>query len=77
MTLENELTRDGWQKQSTTDEPRLSELAEMYKDIGYDVHLEPFHPEEETGCTECMKLQADRYKTIYIRSQRPPAELGS
>jgi hypothetical protein len=69
MTLENELTRDGWQKQSTTDEPRLSELAEMYKDIGYDVHLEPFHPEEEPGCTECMKLQADRYKTIYIRKK--------
>ncbi len=67
MTLENELTRDGWQKQSTNDEPRLSELAEMYKDIGYDVHLEPFHAEEEPGCTECMKLQADRYKTIYIR----------
>ncbi len=67
MTLENELTRDGWQKQSTNDEPRLSELAEMYKDIGYDVHLEPFHPEEEPGCTECMKNQADRLKTIYIR----------
>ncbi len=77
MTLENELTRDGWQKQSTNDEPHLSELAEMYKDIGYDVHLEPFHPEEEPGCTECMKLQADQYKTIYIRSQRPPAERGS
>ena len=69
MTLENELTRDDWQKQSTNDEPRLSELAEMYKDIGYDVHLEPFHPEEEPGCTECMKLQADRYKTIYIRKK--------
>ncbi len=67
MTRENELTREGWQKQSTNDEPRLSELAEMYKDIGSDVHFEPFHPEEEPGCTECMKLQADRLKTIYIR----------
>ena len=70
MTRENELTREGWQKQSTNDEPRLSELAETYKDIGYDVHLEPFDPEEEPGCMECMKLQADRYKTIYIRNRR-------
>jgi hypothetical protein len=75
-TRENELTRDGWQKQSTNDEPRLSELAEMYKDIGYDVHLEPFHPEEEPGCTECMKLQADRYKTIYIRNRRNSDDNG-
>ena len=77
MTRENELTGKGWQKQSTYDEPRLSELAEAYREIGYAVHLEPFHPEEEPGCTECMKVQADRYKTIYIRSQRPPTERES
>jgi hypothetical protein len=69
MTREEELTGKGWQKQSTNDEPRLSELADMYQEIGYQVHLEPFHPEEEPGCTECMKLQADRYKTIYIRKK--------
>jgi hypothetical protein len=48
----------------------------VYKDIGYDVHLEPFHPEEEPGCTECMKLQADRYKTIYIRNRRNSDDNG-
>ncbi|UCH22207.1 MAG: hypothetical protein JSU83_02880 [Deltaproteobacteria bacterium] len=69
MTRKEELTGKGWQKQSTNDEPRLSELADMYQEIGYQVHLEPFHPEEEPGCTECMKLQADRYKTIYIRKK--------
>lgn len=69
MTREEELTGKGWQKQSTNDEPRLSELADMYQEIGYQVHLEPFHPEEEPGCTVCMKLQADRYKTIYIRKK--------
>ena len=61
------LTREGWQKQSTNDEPRLSELVEAYKEIGYEVHLEPFHPEDEPGCKECMKIQADQFKTIYIR----------
>ena len=64
-----ELKREGWQKQSTHDEPRLSELTELYKDIGYDVHLEPFHPEQEPGCTGCMTLETDRYKTIYIRKK--------
>ena len=44
MTREAELAREGWQKQTTYDEPRLSELVEMYEEIGYQVHLEPFDP---------------------------------
>lgn len=67
MTREEELIREGWQRQTTMDEPRLSEIAEAYEEIGFEVHLEPFHPEQETGCTECMKLNSERYKTIYTR----------
>ena len=71
MTREKELTCEGWEKQTTFDEPRLSELVEMYKEIGFEVHLEAFHPDEEPGCTECMKADPDRYKTIYTRKPRP------
>jgi hypothetical protein len=69
MTREAELTGQGWTRQTTFDEPRLSEIAEMYREIGFDVHLEPFHPEEEPGCTECMKAEPERYHTIYTRQQ--------
>jgi hypothetical protein len=69
LNSEKELNRKGWQKQSTNDEPRLSELVEAYKEIGYEVHLVPFHPEEEPGCNECMKNQADQFKTIYVRKK--------
>lgn len=69
MTREEELARQGWEKQSTNDEPRLSELVETYKEIGFEIHLEPFHPDEELGCTECMKISPDNYKTIYIRKK--------
>ena len=71
MTREEELARQGWEKQSTNDEPRLSELVETYKEIGFEIHLEPFHPDEEPGCTECMKISPDSYKTIYIRKKSP------
>lgn len=67
MTREEELVRDGWEKKTTFDDPRLSEIAKMYIEIGFEVHIEPFHPEEEPGCTECMKTDPDRYKTIYTR----------
>ena len=67
MSREQELIDKGWAKQPTYDEPRLSEMVEMYKEIGFEVHLEPFDPETEPGCAECMKIAPDRYKTIYAK----------
>ncbi|OQY60690.1 MAG: hypothetical protein B6245_00095 [Desulfobacteraceae bacterium 4572_88] len=67
MTRQESLLREGWKRQSTQDEPRLSELAEMYEELGFEVHLEPLHPEEEPGCTDCMKVSPEKYKTIYTR----------
>ena len=69
MTREEELTAEGWTKQSTTDEPRLSELKDMYEEIGFELHLEAFNPANEPGCSECMKLDPDRYKTIYTKQK--------
>jgi len=39
----------------------------MYKEIGFDVHLEPFDATNEEGCTDCMALDSDQFKTIYTR----------
>ena len=69
MTREEELAAQGWQRRATYDEPRLSEMVAMYKDIGLEVHLEPIHPEEEEGCTDCMQLMPDMYKTVYTRGK--------
>jgi hypothetical protein len=69
MTRQEELTRQGWQRQTTYDEPRLSEMAETYREIGLEVHLEPFDPAEENGCAECMAKMPQRYKTIYTRKK--------
>lgn len=68
-TRQEELALLGWQRQATYDEPRLSEMAAMYEEIGMEVHLEPFHPDEERGCTACMAQKPDQYKTIYTRKK--------
>lgn len=70
MTYEEKLKAEGWEKMSTLDEPRLSEAVEIYKEIGFEVHLEPFHPEEEKTCIECFKISPEKYKTIYTRKNR-------
>ena len=69
MTSEEELARHGWEKQITLDEPRLSDVVEMYEEIGFEVRLEPFNPDEETGCIACMKIASDKHKTIYTRKK--------
>ena len=67
LTPEEKLIKDGWQKQATYDDPRLSEMVEMYAEIGLEVHLEPFNVENESGCSGCMQLKPDLFKTLYTR----------
>ena len=66
---EEELKKQGWVKQTTYDEPRLSEIVEMYEEMDFEVRIEPFNPEDEPGCTQCMKCQPHQYKTIYTREK--------
>ena len=69
MTRHEKLAHQGWQRQATYDEPRLSEMADIYKEIGLEVHLEPFDPDEAPGCTGCMAATPEFYKTIYTRKK--------
>jgi len=69
ITRQEELAQQGWKRQATYDEPRLSEMADMYAEIGLEVHLEPFVPDEEPGCTGCMARIPEQYKTIYTRKK--------
>jgi len=67
MTRQEELESQGWERRTTYDEPRLSEIAEMYKEMGFEVHIEPFNPDEEPACARCMEDHPELYKTIYTR----------
>jgi hypothetical protein len=67
VSSEKELIARGWEKQTTYDEPRLSEIVEMYEETGFEVHLEPFDPFLDQGCADCMKASPEKYKTIYTR----------
>ena len=64
-----ELEKQGWVRQTTYDEPRLSEIVEAYEEMGLEVLIEPFDPDDEPGCSVCMKNQPGRYKTVYTRKK--------
>ena len=68
MRSPEELESQGWVKQFTADEPRLSEAVEEYQNLGFEVHLEPLDPLEMAGeCTRCLMASCDRYQVIYTR----------
>ncbi len=69
MTPAEKLISKGWEKQATYDDPRLSEMVDMYKEIGLEVHLESFNAANEEACTGCMELFPDQLKTIYTRKK--------
>ena len=66
MSREEELQKQGWEKRFTIDEPRLSEMVEQYKELGFEVLLEPVDSSAEE-CTSCITAFSDLYKTIYTR----------
>ncbi len=77
-TRAERLEAAGWSRQFVAGEPRLSEAAEMYRQLGFEVHLEPLPkkpqcetcagPEEEKGeCRACFDGFEDLYKIIYTR----------
>ena len=69
--IEKELKREGWVKQFTIDEPRLSEAVELYKSLGYEVRLEEaeFNKDNET-CRPCFQVDCNKCKTIYVRQKK-------
>lgn len=66
-----ELEAQGWIKQTTIGEPRLSEIAENYRSLGYEVHVIE-HPVDNGGasCNTCFEAGAEIgqvYGDVYIR----------
>jgi hypothetical protein len=71
LNRHDQLTAQGWNKRFTADEPRLSEAVEEYKELGFEVLVEPMDSREMTGeCTSCLTASCDRYKIIYTRRKK-------
>ncbi|MBI5571714.1 MAG: hypothetical protein HY914_17360 [Desulfomonile tiedjei] len=63
------LTQEGWERRFTAEEPRLSEMKEVYESLGLEVRIEAAVPEEGQECSGCFDLPEleERYKTLYTR----------
>ncbi len=63
-----DLEKAGWQRQFTTEEPRLTEVVELYRSLGFEVRMENACGELPLPeCAFCYETLCDKYKTIFIR----------
>jgi len=79
-TITRTLENQGWHKQFVATEPRLSEAVEMYRELGFQVHLEPLPTLETTPreqahnneikCRACFDGVESQYSIIFTK----PAE---
>ncbi len=76
------LKKEGWKRKFTACEPRLSEAVKIYKDAGFEVHLEPLRGGDDkkdilssemstrNNCTGCFIGCENSYRIIFTRPSR-------
>ena len=65
-----ELAKKGWLKRTTIDEPKLSEIVDEYKSLGFEVRLEPVNLDDlDEKCRRCYGNKSDKIKTVYVRKR--------
>ncbi|MDQ7029705.1 MAG: hypothetical protein Q9O62_07985 [Ardenticatenia bacterium] len=69
---DEELEHEGWKRRFVVAPARLEETVELYRSLGYDIHLEPLSPDElEEQCREC-RLAVAFFRVLYTRPRRWP-----
>ncbi len=73
------LIAEGWTRRFTAEEPRLSEMKELYESLGLEVLVVSATSEEAQECAACFDISEfeDRYKTIYTKGKAVPAKSPS
>lgn len=67
---EQDLEAQGWVRRFAAAEPRLSEVVDLYKSLGFEVRLEPVVLESLEGeCRECLVGWGERYKTVWTKTR--------
>jgi hypothetical protein len=77
MQMIDELENQGWNYRFTASEPRLSEMVALYKETGFEVHLERLPKQEscdsdceagESGdCRICFDGDEERYRMVFTK----------
>ena len=59
---------DGWEARFVGQEPRLSEVVDLYRELGFEVRIEPYKTgcSAEGECEECFKDSPTPVFVVYV-----------
>lgn len=71
MVDRKEIEQEGWEKRGVYDEPRLSEIVNMYEEAGFDVITVDFNAELDNVCSVCFEgaLDPAKYKVVFTKKK--------
>lgn len=62
------LAGQGWERRFITDATRTQEVVQLYRQLGYEVRVEPVLPEQfAEQCDACQLVTLLQFQTIYTR----------
>lgn len=67
-TVTPSFEKEGWERRSILDEPRLSEVVEMYEQMGLEVKVVELEVDNTDECQTC--LEPGTHKVVYTRKKK-------
>ncbi len=59
----------GWESRYVGNEPKLSEIAQTYRELGFEVKIEDFKPTNCGSCTICFDESDVPIQVVYTRKK--------
>jgi len=65
---ERERAKQGWREVGVSGGPHLERMVEMYKELGFEMHLEEVVPADQE-CSKCYEEEGETPYKVYVRSK--------
>ena len=67
--MTTEFDESGWEKRTIAEEPGLSELVELYSELGFETMIKDYSCIKGSSeeCNTCLLVNIEKYKVIYTK----------
>jgi hypothetical protein len=68
LAVDAALEAAGWQRRFVADGARAAEMAELYRELGFEVRTEAVSAADlGDACADCLLVAALRFQVVYVR----------
>jgi hypothetical protein len=70
LQADPKLVAEGWERRFITDSRRTQEVIDLYRELGFEIHLEPVQVEQfDDDCQDCALVAFLKFVTVYTRKK--------